>query len=370
MQSYHLILDILSSLAHITTATPDLEQMLTKSTEHISSELGYPRVQVYLLNEEDNELVLCAQSGSSPVSNRRQPMTLGIMGRAIQTRQIQRVADAPSDQDYFQVNPATRSELCVPIIAGGNVLGVINIESEQPAAFTIEDTAVLSTAAAILAGAMENARLYRRAQEAAVLEERNRLARELHDSVSQQLFSIMLTAQAARAHLDKNPQRTAAQLERLQETAIAALTEMRALIFQLRPPALTDQGLVTALQQHVATLSHREGLRIELSITGDERHARGIEQALYRIAQEALNNVVKHAHASTARVLLTFEVHRVQMIISDNGRGFDPSAPPTQQGAHLGLITMRERAAEIDGVLTLHSSLNSGTEITVTIHRA
>jgi signal transduction histidine kinase len=288
----------------------------------------------------------------------------------VRTGQTQRIDDVLLDAEYLAIDrPHMRSELCVPIVAGGRVLGLLNLETEAVAAFTNEDVHVLHTAADILAGATENARLYQRSQEAAVLEERNRLARELHDSVTQQLFSMTLTSQAARAHMEKNPQRAAAQLERLQETSAAALAEMRALIFQLRPPALSDQGLVTGLQQHIAALSRREGLHIELSASGDERLARGYEQALYRIVQEALNNVVKHAQATNVRVLLEFKPEQMQICVSDNGQGFDPHARQSGDGRHLGLISMRERAAEIGGSMELHSAPGQGTQVIVTVAR-
>lgn len=257
----------------------------------------------------------------------------------------------------------------MPITASGRVLGLLNLESPQLGDFDHEDVALLETVADVLAGALDNARLSRRSQAAAVLEERNRLARELHDSVTQQLFSMTLTAQAARAHLEKNPQRAAQQLERLQETATAALAEMRALIFQLRPPALRDQGLVAALQQHAAMLAHRESLRIELNVTGDERMARGIEQPLYRIVQEALNNVIKHAQADQVSVGLEFGVDRVRLRVRDDGQGFDPDAPPSPSGRHLGVISMRERAAEIGGTMEILSSIGGGTEVVVTVPR-
>jgi len=225
----------------------------------------------------------------------------------------------------------------------------------------------------VLAGAIENARLYRRAQEAAVLEERNRLARDLHDSVTQQLFSMTLTAQAARAQLGKNIQRASAQLERIQETATAALAEMRALIYQLRPPVLTDQGLVAALNQHIGALSRREAIRAEMSVAGDERYARGAEQAIFRIVQEALNNVVKHANASTVSVTLEFTPELVRVSVADNGVGFDiqsVESGKTSSGRHLGLISMRERAAELGGTMELHSRPGGGTEIVVLVPRS
>jgi signal transduction histidine kinase len=215
---------------------------------------------------------------------------------------------------------------------------------------------------------MENARLYRRAQEAAVLEERSRLARDLHDSISQQLFSMTLTAQAARAQVEKNPPRAINQLERLQETAAAALAEMRALIFQLRPPGLSEQGLITTLQQHVASLDRRHGLDVTLTVEGEERYANGVEQALYRIAQEALNNVLKHAGDCQVQVHLQLAPERVYLQIGDNGRGFSPSTE-SGQGRHLGLISMGERASEIGGRLELHSTPGGGTTITVIVPR-
>ncbi len=362
---------VLTSLARIATATLDIKQMVIDSTERIRSGFGYSSVELYLMDSETDELVLCAHAGqhADVVPARRQSLYQGVMGRAVRTAQIQHIADVRLDNDYYPRTAATRSELCVPIATGGHVLGLINLESEVVGAFAAEDVAVLVTAADILAGAMENVRLSRRAQEAAVLKERNRLARELHDSVTQQLFSITLTTRAARSHLEKNPQRAAAQLERLQETSAAALAEMRALIAQLRPPILSEQGLVTALQQHIASLSRREGLRVELKVTGDERYAAGLEQPLYRIVQEALNNVVKHASASSARVVLELDSRRVRVAVADNGRGFDPADPALTQGRHFGLLSMRERAAEVGGTLTIQSAPGAGTEMTVMVQR-
>jgi len=206
-------------------------------------------------------------------------------------------------------------------------------------------------------------------QQLAVSEERNRLARDLHDSVSQQLFSMTLTAQAARVQLEKNPARTAAQLERLQETAAAALAEMRALIFQLRPPGLSEQGLIVALQQHVSALGRREGLTVNLEVTGEEQYARGVEQAIYRIVQEALNNVVKHAGACNVAIALDLQPDRTTLRVIDDGAGFDLAVLEPSNGRHLGLVSMRERAAEIGvGYVGTKESLE-GTEVVVVVPR-
>jgi signal transduction histidine kinase len=262
-----------------------------------------------------------------------------------------------------------RSQLCVPIVTSGRVLAVLNLEAQDACAFTDEGVAVLETAADVLASAIENARLYQRAQEAAVLEERSRLARDLHDSISQQLFSMTLTAQAARVQLEKNPVRTAAQLERLQETAGAALAEMRALIYQLRPPGLSEQGLVIALQQHVAAVGRREGLTVQLEVDGEERYARGAEQQIYRIVQEALNNVIKHAGVCRVAIVLDLQPDLLTLRVADDGVGFDPDVLDPLNGRHLGLTSMRERAAELGGRIELRSRPGQGTEVVVTVPR-
>ncbi|NTV63465.1 MAG: GAF domain-containing protein, partial [Oscillochloris sp.] len=336
-------LAVLNAIARTASSTLEQEYSLPRVTEQIRSGFGYDQVDLFLVDDESNELALSASFGVLPPmgADYRQHLNLGVIGRAARHGQTIRVDNVQLEPGYFSVaeRHATRAELCVPIIANGRTLGMINLESPKLAAFSDEDVAIMETIADVLAGTLENARLYRRAQAAAVFEERNRLARELHDSVSQQLFSMTLTAQAARAQLEKNPQRAAAQLERLQETATAALAEMRALIFQLRPPALRDQGLVAALQQHAQALSRREGLAIALSVVGDDRQARGLEQPLFRIVQEALNNVVKHADARNVTVALEFGSERVLMRVTDDGHGFDPEATPSGQGRHLGMIS-------------------------------
>lgn len=363
-------LTVLNTLARMAVGTLDVQRMLRIITAEIQRSFGFGHVELYLVDEEDDELVIAAHAGEAhPVQlGERRPITQGLLGRAYREGSTIRVDDVQCDPDYVMYNmPKARSELCVPISISNRVIGMLNLESRRVAAFTDEDIAVLETAADVLAGGIENARLYQRAQEGAVMEERSRLARDLHDSISQQLFSMTLTAQAARAQLEKNPARTATQLERLQETAAAALGEMRALIFQLRPPALSEQGLVGALKQHVTALGRREGLSVTLDVHGDEKYARGAEQAIYRIAQEALNNVVRHAGACNVAVDLSLSPENIRLRVVDDGSGFDPATAATTQGRHLGLTSMRERATELGGTFDIQSTPNQGTEIVVTV---
>ena len=163
------------------------------------------------------------------------------------------------------------------------------------------------------------------AEETAAAQERNRLALELHDSVTQAIFSMTLTADAARIQLDRDPKEVTAQLERLQDLARGALGEMRSLIQELRLTSVSGEGLVPALQQHLESLKNRTGLTVELRAEGQERLPSDLEEALFRVIQEALNNVSKHAQTDRADVLIRMEPGEVSLLVEDLGKGFDPS---------------------------------------------
>ena len=195
-----------------------------------------------------------------------------------------------------------------------------------------------------------------------VAHERQRLARELHDSVTQTIFSMTLTTQSAMLLLERDPNRLAAQLERLNQLAQSALTEMHTLISELRPDQSVGNGLVAALRQHLSNRHIPEGLSVSMEAEGEQALSPTEEQGLFRIAQEALNNVIKHAHASHVylRVHLT---EPFWLEIQDDGKGFD--IQQAHGGGCLGLAGMRERAAEIRWDLQILSSNDEGTKIRV-----
>jgi len=204
------------------------------------------------------------------------------------------------------------------------------------------------------------------AEELAVVEERNRLARNLHDSVTQTIFSMRLTAEAARMLLDREPTRVAAELDKLQTLAKSALTEMRSLIFHLRPTAVTELGLVPALRHHVMNLERHYGLKVNLQVSG-EPHLPELEaQRLFRICQEALNNVVKHAHTNKACLTLRFDDQRVSLQVEDQGTGFDPKSLSTAED-HVGLAGLQERVDAMGGLLTIESHPGQGTRVMVEV---
>jgi signal transduction histidine kinase/ligand-binding sensor domain-containing protein len=206
--------------------------------------------------------------------------------------------------------------------------------------------------------------LRQRERERAVAEERNRLARELHDSVTQALYGVTLYSQAAAGHLALgHMDRVTEHLQELQDTAQEALAEMRLLVFELRPPILEEQGLVAAFQARLLAVEGRTGLKTEFKTNVEKRLPLDVEEGLYRIAQEALNNALKHAQARHVKVHLRHTEHTVTLEIADDGIGFDPTTAHDRGG--LGLSAMEERAAELGGRLTVQSAPGSGTRIVV-----
>jgi signal transduction histidine kinase len=265
------------------------------------------------------------------------------------------------DQPPFNV---IRSWMAVPLAHKDRTLGMLTLSWTEPAYFT-EDHARLARAFADQAAvAMENARLFEQAGQVAAIEERQRLARELHDSVSQALYGIALGARTAKTQLERDPAKAAEPVDYILSLAEAGLAEMRSLIFELRPESLATEGLVAALDKQVAAGRARYGIAIDADI-GDEPDAPlETKEALYRIAQEALHNVVKHARATHVTLSLAREDSTLKLQIVDNGAGFDPGA---DFAGHLGLKSMRERAALLGGTLEVTSGAGQGTTIIATL---
>jgi signal transduction histidine kinase len=218
--------------------------------------------------------------------------------------------------------------------------------------------------AAQVSVAFENAELLRQAQSVAATAERQRLARELHDSVSQALYGIALGARTARTQLDRNPAGAVEPIEYVLSLAEAGLAEMRALIFELRPESLANEGLVAALEKQVAATRARYGLQVGYEYGDEPVLPIPAKEAFYRIAQEALHNVVKHARATAVRVTLESAPGRTLLTVSDDGVGFDPEG---EFPGHLGLQSMRERAGTVGAVIDVSSSTGKGTTVRLSL---
>jgi signal transduction histidine kinase len=193
-----------------------------------------------------------------------------------------------------------------------------------------------------------------------VLEERQRLARELHDSVSQALYSIVLGIKTAQAVLDDDPGRAVDPIEFALLQAEAGLAEMRALIFELRPEALETEGLAAALEKQASFIRDRHRLNVNTRLESEPDVPVSVKEALYRVAQEALHNTVKHAHARTVDIRLDANQSGIELEVRDDGKGFEPNGPFP---GHLGLQTMRERVALLGGKLDIQSAPGRGTLI-------
>jgi signal transduction histidine kinase len=209
--------------------------------------------------------------------------------------------------------------------------------------------------------AVQNARLFSAAQGAAALQERQRLSRELHDSVSQALYGIALGSRTARTLLDRDPSSAVEPLEYVLSLAEAGLAEMRALIFELRPEALESDGLIAALEKQAAALHARHEIRVNTDLCDVEPPMPPeTKEALYRIAQEAMQNTVKHAGAANVDLRLEQDNGSVALEVRDDGSGFDPSG---YFPGHVGLRSMRERATQIGGTLEIESAPGEGTRV-------
>jgi PAS domain S-box-containing protein len=253
----------------------------------------------------------------------------------------------------------------VPLIVKDTLLGVLRLDHVEPRRYTEDHARLASVFAEQAAIAIEKSRLYGQAQELAALEERQKLARELHDSVSQALYGIGLGARTALTLLQRDPAKAAEPLEYCLSLAEAGLAEMRALIFELRPESLELEGLVAALSKQATALQARHAIRVELDLCEEPDIPLAIKETIYRIAQEALNNIVKHAHATQVDLHLHCLVEGAMVLeVNDNGQGFDPNA--TFPG-HLGLSSMRERAERVGGQFEMDSSEGKGLRIRLEI---
>lgn len=257
--------------------------------------------------------------------------------------------------------------IAVPFGYQGACNAVLMLVYDRPINPNASELQLIATFADHAAVAMHNALLYEQAQQAAALEERHRLARDLHDSVTQSLFSMSLLAQVLPALWETQPAEAARSLDELRRLSKEALAEMRALLFQLRPVALEEEGLVEALRRHIESLQRRDGPALIFAATGgEERMPLAVEEALFRVANEAVGNALKHAHARNIGVTLDTRGGVATLTVRDDGRGFDPVAHQTQPG-HLGLPGMRERVAQIGADLIVESAPDAGTTVAVSV---
>lgn len=366
----------LNSIAENVSRSLDLKEILNaaldKAIETMRMEVG----TAYYLQygdelDADKLLILAARRGLSEkfvdrVGSRRLEGTAIQIAATNQQPVVWLVENYPdaSVKQALELE-GVRQVINVPLIAKGKLLGAFNLGTRHERSIASEELTLLASIGHQIAVAVDNARLYDQAERSAAVAERTRLARELHDSVTQSLYSVTLYAEAASILLDSGNQVDAAKhLRELRDTAQEALREMRLLIFELRPLALEKGGLATALQARLDTVESRGGIKVDFQVEGEERLPLAVQQELYHIAQEALNNVIKHAHANCVRVHLVYAEHSVSFQVEDNGVGFDPA---NLLHGGLGLAGMKERVQRIGGCLEMASAPGKGTQINVEV---
>jgi signal transduction histidine kinase len=410
-------LALIAHVARLVTGDLHLDDVLQRAADATHELLGYDNVAIATLDHAAPDVLDLRHFGGAYKREiggaHRIPVTRGLMGAAARTREVVLVNDTAADPRYLPT-PGTvgsHAELAVPLLVAGELLGVLNVERRAP--FDDDDVAHLRIVADQLAVAVENARLHEAAWQAAVLEERQRLARELHDSVTQQLFTATMVAQSVGGAYARDAAEGARRADMLVDLTRGALGEMRALLAELRPAApgasaeppppdagrerLRREGLVAALTTfaashvapHLAPSDDATGMApadsapppgavwagaVTLDASGYRPQAQAWEEALYRIAREALHNVVKHARASRVAVRLAVEGGPpavVRLTVRDDGVGVAAGAAPRgdrrRAGGGLGLVSMRERAAALGGTLALEGGPGLGTTLTITI---
>ena len=294
---------------------------------------------------------------------KRMPVEGTLNGRVLLTGEPLLLNEAEGLRQTSHPIPNLESLLIIPMTLKGSIVGTLDV-ADKPGGFTEDDVRILSLFADGAAIAIESARLYQQAEQLAVVEERQRLARELHDSVTQALYSVTLYAEATQMAMSAGKLDVAAEnVQELHQMAREAMVDMRMLIFELHPPVLEEEGLVAALQSRLAAVEARAGLLTEIKVEGERRLSLALEEELFWIALEAFNNVVKHAGAQRIEVSLQFGDKSVLMEIRDDGQGFD--AGEAGQTGGMGLHGMEERVARIRGTLTITSALGEGTTVRV-----
>jgi signal transduction histidine kinase len=320
-----------------------------------------------LLMEDNDWLRVTSAVGETLSGLDRLPVKGSLAGQAASSWEPVLVNDVASlELDYLR-NLDIRTLIAAPLRVESTVIGVLDVINKT-GGFTKNDARIISLFADQAAIVIDQTQLHRKVEQMAIIEERQRLARELHDSVTQALYSVNLYAEAARRSLSAGKKATTlVNLQKLREMTHEAMQEMRLLVFELHPLALEKEGLVAALQARLAAVEGRSGIKTEIRLEGEQRLPIEIEKELYRIAQEGLNNITKHAMAKSVLIDIKFSDELVSLEIKDDGIGFDLKDARSSGG--MGLRGIEERVKKIGAALNIESSPGKGTKLTVILER-
>lgn len=350
----------------------DLQHVLAQVLTGVLEAIGVEAGEILLVEEASGDLVLTVQRGPYPEAFRevsRFKRGEGIPGLVAQASEPIVVRDLARDPRFLRrtlTEVGFRAFASVPLRFKDDVVGVMSVAARDAGRLGESEVHLLADLGNQIGLAIGNTRYVEKLPALAALEERHRIARELHDSLAQTLGALQMGLATIRGRLRRvPPPEVAKELKRLEEVARGAYVEVRQAIFGFRTMVSRDLDLVPTLTEYLAEVSRQTGLPIDLRV-GDERATRlplGVEVQVIRIIQEALANVVKHARATHVQVTFDVEGSATRITVQDDGAGFDPSAPRGRQA--FGLETMRERAGTVGGTFVIASAPGSGTRVDV-----
>jgi signal transduction histidine kinase len=363
-------LEALYDIAALTSASADVQSVLERSFARILVAMQTQTGAVQLLDASDSALTLALQVGLSDEMAQHlavQSARSGFGGWVVEHSEPLVVSDVIADPRAggWSAVATPQIYLGVPLRTKSRTLGVISVFRKIGKMFKPEEVSLLSSMADHVGVAIENAQLQRQVEHTAVMVERQRLARDLHDAVTQTLYSLTLFTEGARELIQANDVERAQQY--LAEIAVAArqaLKEMRLLIYELRPPILEREGLAGALRHRLDAVEGRAQVRTRLLVEGVIEIAPPLAVELYYIAQEALNNVLKHAMASMVTVQIRVDAECVELNVLDDGVGFSPDQSAE---AGMGLTNIRERVKKLGGTVAIVSAPDQGTQLKVKV---
>jgi nitrate/nitrite-specific signal transduction histidine kinase len=363
----------LNAISAVVSESLDLEEVLRQALDKTLEIMGLKCGAAYRIGQDDGRLELVTYRNVrgefvTALSDQTNDVATSVLVDGVPRPFALTVAEHPdSEMKTWLQQEGIVQVIGVPLVAKGRLVGAIRLGTFEFRALSEDERALLASIGQQVGIAVENARLYEHAEESAAAAERNRLARDLHDAVTQTLFSSSLIAEVLPKLWDRSPDEGRRRLEELRQLTRGALAEMRTLLLELRPATLVETPLSLLVRQLGEATTSRARIPVAVTVEGQCTVAPDVQVALYRIVQEALNNVAKHSGAEQARVRLLCGPSDVQVEIADDGRGFDPKLIPP---GHLGVGIMRERSQQIGAVVEIDSQPGAGTRVVVTWREA
>ncbi len=363
-------LKALIDIINAANSTLDFDAVITHILDNIALVIPYDTVDFMLVEDDYTRVTHCVNYGSEALkkdilASRFKVSQTSTFQKMQQTQKPLLIASVHDFEDWIDIpQQEIQSYLGTPIFSTGDLVGFINLTSTQAGFFTEQHSERLWILAQQTAFAVQNAREYEHAQDLAITEERNRLARELHDAVSQTLFSASIVAESLPILLEQDPDEARKGLAHLSRLTKHALSEMRSLLIELRPTAIIEERLDTLILQLATSILTPMNINFSFTVEGEERILpNDIQIAFYRIAGESLNNIQKHARAKNVTINLKCDSNDVRLVIADDGQGFDLGK---KSASRFGITFMNERAEKAGIDFKIESVFHHGTTVRAT----